>query len=493
MFKSLFSKIILVLLVLFGISGVFMIVTTMTSTEMYQQDVNQKLNKDVARNIVNELPLVKDGELNRRTIEQLFHQLMIFNPSIEIYLLGTQGEILSYSAPEDKVKRKRINLEPIQQFLSGAARFPFKGDDPRNAGNQKVFTAEPIYQDGKLQGYLYVILGGEEYDHIIGKLQGSYILNVSTWIIVAGILLSVFTGIIIFAWLTRRLRRLSNAMQLFKQGENVDMLSQFFSDGQSSHDEIGQLQRTFQEMAIQINHQLEQLKTTDKLRRELVANVSHDLRTPMATLQAYTETLLLKDDDLSSQERRDYLKTIMIHCNQLNKLVKELFELAKLDAEETRVVKEAFNPLELIQDVMQKFRLCAEEKGVQLIANFTEDVPYVYADIGLIERVLENLLENALRFTPGGGSIVIKLESGDRQLTIKVSDTGFGIPREELPFIFERFYQANKNRSRVTEGSGLGLSISKRILELHDSDIEVNSQVNNGTTFSFKLQQYYAA
>jgi len=493
MFKSLFSKIILVLLVLFGISGIFMIVTTLTSTEMYQQEVNQKLNKDVARNIVSELPLVKDGALNDRTIEQLFHHLMIFNPSIEIYLLGTQGEILSYSAPKDKVKRKRINLEPIQKFLSGSVRFPFKGDDPRNTDNQKVFTVEPIYQDGKLQGYLYVILGGEEYDHIIGKLQGSYILSISTWTIVAGILLSVLTGIIIFAWLTRRLRRISNAMQLFKQGETMDKLLHFFSDGGTTHDELGQLQKTFQEMAIQINQQIEQLKSTDKLRRELVANVSHDLRTPMATLQAYTETLLLKDDALSRQERRDYLETIMNHCNQLNKLVKELFELAKLDAKETRVVKEAFNPLELVQDVMQKFRLSAEEKGVQLITNFTEHVPYVYADIGLIERVLENLLENALRFTPNGGSIVIKLETTENQVTIKVSDTGFGIPREELPFIFERFYQVNKNRSKVTQGSGLGLSISKRILELHDSDIEVNSQVNNGTTFSFRLPQYYVA
>lgn len=493
MFKSLFSKIVLVLLLLFGISGVFMVVTTLTGTEMYQQEVNQKLNRDVAKNIVNELPLLKDGELNHRAIEQLFHQLMVFNPSIEIYLLGAQGEILSYSAPDDKIKRKRISLEPIQKFLSGAVRFPFMGDDPRNVNGQKVFAVEPIYQDGGLQGYLYVILGGEEYDHIIEKLQGSYILNISMLTIVAGIFLSVLSGVIIFAWLTRRLRSLSKAMQSFRQGESVNTLLENISDNKQAYDELGKLQNAFQEMAIQINYQLEQLKSTDRLRRELVANVSHDLRTPLATLQAYTETLLLKDDDLSHQERRDYLETILIHCNQLNKLVKELFELAKLDARETKVVKESFNPLELIQDVMLKFRLSAEEKEIRLITNFTEHVPNVYADIGLIERVLENLLENALRFTPAGGSIVIKVEAEEKQLIIKVSDTGLGIPSEELPYIFDRFYQVNKNRNKFTKGSGLGLSISKRILELHDSDIEVISQVNNGTTFSFKLPQYYAA
>lgn len=240
-------------------------------------------------------------------------------------------------------------------------------------------------------------------------------------------------------------------------------------------------------MASKIYHQLDDLKTTDSLRRELVANVSHNLRTPLATLQGYIETLLIKDATLTEKDRRNYLQTAIKHCTRLNRLISELFELARLDACETRPHQENFNLAELIEDIVQKFSLPSKQKGIKVSAQHDSTTLFVYADISLIETVLDNLLENALRFVPTGGTITLSLKELEQQIQIQICDNGSGIPDTELPLIFDRFYQLDKNRNVENNNSGLGLAIVKRILELHNSIIKVTSQPGEETIFSFTL------
>jgi signal transduction histidine kinase len=371
--------------------------------------------------------------------------------------------------------------------LSGDVALPLKGDDPRDPRGKKIFTAARIPEKGRLEGYLYVILGGQMYDSVMEKLRESYIFRLSIWAILASVTVAVITGLIVFASLTRRLKRLATAMDAYKSGAPFDQLDPPVTEPGRDGDEIDRLVSAFKEMAGRIEDQVESLKKADSIRRELVANVSHDLRTPLATLQGYVETLSMKNSSLSPEERLNYLDIVMSHCKRLNKLVSDLFELAKLDAQETVPHREPFRMSELVQDVVQKFRLAAGEKSITIFTNIGNDLPFVSADIALIERVLENLMENALRHTPEDGTVSIVLSPEGDNLSVRISDTGHGIPETELPRIFDRFYQLDKSRKGKSGHSGLGLAISKRILELHGSDIKVDSVVDAGTTFTFIL------
>ncbi len=488
MFKSLYSKLAAVLAGLFFLVGLCFVAVTVFSTGMYHQEVNQKLNASLAEQVVREKLLMKEGRINRKALDEIFHMLMVINPAIEIYLLDPQGRILAFSAPKEKIKRSKIDLGPVRKWIDGESKIPILGDDPRNPEGRKAFSAARIPERGTLEGYLYVILGGESYDSILQKVKGSYILQLSAWMILAGLMFALVAGLIIFGFMTGRLRRLAGAMDAFRKTQRVkDVHVPKDSD---PADEIGLLTASFNLMANRIEDQMDQLKKSDKERREMVANVSHDLRTPLATLRGYIETLLLKEKDLSAEKRRYYLEIAIRHCERLSKLVDELMELAKLESLETVISRESFNLAELVQDVTQKFILRAEEKGVVIKTDIEKEIPFARADIGLIERVLENLLENAINYTPKGGTVGLHIKMENDEIQVAVSDTGGGIPEAEIPHIFERFYRLEKGGEKGADHHGLGLAIAKRILELHQRSIHVKSLRNQGTTLSFSLPAY---
>jgi two-component system, OmpR family, sensor kinase len=493
MFNTLYGKLAAVLVGLFFVIGAGAILLTVYTTRLYFQEVNQKLNQTLAERIVSEQNLIQEGQVNEAALKEIFHTLMVINPSIEVYLLDAQGTILTFSAPPEKVKRQRISLDPLERFLSGTEDLPLLGDDPRDLNRRKIFSVFPIESlSGSIQGYLYVILGGEEFDSITQALKGSYILRLSTWAVVATVLFALVTGLFILKLLTRRLRILALAMETFKRGdfsEQPDLSYRAHLQLVSAHrkDEIDELGTIFTQMVDRIHEQITQLSHTDQLRRELVANVSHDLRTPLTSLQGYLETLLLKEGMLSPQEQRNYLEIATKHSEQLGKLIAELFELAKLNSQEMTPHHEPFSLSELAQDVVQKLTLVAEKKQVSLQLDIRADLPYVSADIGLIERALENLIENAIRHTPEKGTVTVALSVGVERILTQVSDTGCGIAPEDLPYIFARYYRVGNGQYGRSTGAGLGLAITKRILELHGSSIEAQSIVNSGTTFAFSL------
>ncbi len=484
MFNTLFAKLTLSLFFIFILLSIMTISVTFIATDLYQQEVMQKLNDQVADHIVKETEILQDGRINNFELRKLFHSLMVLNPSLEIYLLDHEGYILAFSAPPWKVVRLSVDVEPIKRYFSNETFIPIRGEDPRDRFKTKVFSVAPVPFKNQPDGYMYVILGGEEYDSIVERIKSSYILTSSLVVTAIGLLIAFIVGVLLFAALTRRLKKLAYTVGKFEQNPQIIPV---FPGYRSKGDEIDRLTDACQTMAHKIYHQLDDLQTTDHLRRELVANVSHDLRTPLATLQGYIETLLIKDANLSKEKRREYLHIAIKHCTRLNKLVTELFELARLDASETKLKPEIFNLVELTEDIIQKFSLSLREKNIRLKAKYVSTELFVYADISLIERVLENLLENALRFVTKHGLITIALEESEQQIQIKVTDNGIGIPKSDLPFIFDRFYQLDKNRHVESKHSGLGLAIVKRIVELHGSEIEVSSIPDQETKFSFAL------
>ncbi len=485
-FRTLYSRLALTLFILLCVVGLILNQLIRHSSDMYQQEVSQKLNSKLATNIVDDQPLIQGQQVNRDALNALFDQLMVINPSIEIYLLDLQGKVMAYSAPEGKVKRSVIALDPIKEFLEQDERFPIEGDDPRDPTGQKVFSAAKIVNSDGPQGYLYIVLGGEKYDDIVQLLRDSYILDSALIVLLAALAAALFCGLIIFALLTRRLRALGSTMKKYiGNSDEFDRSVRFSSSAQTS-DEIDELGLQFNKMAEKINQQIDELRRMDGMRREMVANVSHDLRTPLTTMRGYLETLLLKNDELSNTDKTQYLETALLHSQRLGNLVEELFELARLDSCESVVYSEPFSMGELVQDVAQSFELRAQQKKIRLEVNLNPQVPLVYGDIGMMQRVLENLLENGLRHTPAGGQVSINVDLDSTNVVVRVVDSGCGIPPQDVERIFERFYQQDKNSSD-NNSAGLGLAIVKRILELHGSVIKVRSELNHGTTFTFEL------
>lgn len=486
MLRTLYSRLALTLFIILCAVGVILVQLLGHATTLYEQEVAQKLNQQLAAHIIAEQPLIQHSTVNQPALDHLFHQLMVINPSIELYLLDPGGNILAFSALPGKVKRTQVALQPIQQFINGASHFPLKGDDPRNLSGHKVFSAAPIENDDGLQGYLYIVLGGEQYDNVVQMLGHSYIVDTSLTVLSVALIVALLGGLLVFAHLTRRLRKLSSVMQQYANGCSSNDLLAIFPLKRKARDEIDLLGQQFNDMATRINTQIDELKRMDGQRREMVANVSHDLRTPLTTMRGYLETLLIKHGELSEQEQKNYLETALSHSKRLGKLVEELFELARLDSCEAVVYSEPFSMSELVQDVTQKFELRAQQKSIQLDANLQPDIPAVYGDIAMMQRVLENLLENSLRYTPRGGRVDINVNVDSGRVEVQVSDTGKGIPEEDVDRIFERYYQPDSQR-HSGESAGLGLAIVKRILELHGSIIRVHSERNRGTTFSFGI------
>ncbi len=485
MTKSLFSKLAVLFLLLFCLLGGLVVFVTLISTRLYQQEVMQNMNHQVAEHIVKQTKLIQNGRISQPFLKDLFHSLMLVNPNLEIYLISPEGDILSFSAPAYKVVRFDVDLRPIRHYLKGNSVAPIKGDDPRNFDQQKIFSVAKILDKKKLKGYLYVILGGEQYDGMTSIIQGGYIQQLSLLALGLGLLVAIAVAIAVLFLLTRRLKNLSKAMAAFQKNNDTPVASllSFRTNG----DEIDELSLTFKDMAEQIKHQLTQLKNTDNLRRELVANVSHDLRTPLATLQGYMETLLIKENQLAPNERRQYLNIAIKHCMHLSNLVDELFELAKFDAQEIKPHKESFNLAELVQDITQKFSIAAGEKQIKITSLTSVSEPFVDADIRLIERALENLIDNAIRYTPQSGAISIELQPSEDRISVSVSDNGSGIPEPDIPYIFDRFYRPQSNTPTEKNRSGLGLAIVKRIAELHQSSIKVSSTQGQLTRFTFFL------
>ncbi len=490
-FQTLYAKLALGLVVLIAAMGLVYALVSVSATRHYLAEVNQQVNRELARNLVADRDLVAEGRLDESALKSMFHDYMLINPSIEIYLLDLDGRILSYSADPGKVKRKHVSLAPIQEFLTDSASFPLLGDDPRSHDRHKVFSVTPVPSASAPQGYLYVVLRGEMYDFVEAYAEGSYFARLSAWAVAVTLGFGLLAGLIVFRLLTRRLQRLTRAMDSFRLSDFSKPALYQQKPTLAAPDEVDRLGVTFDQMAGRIVEQIQELKQQDALRRDLVAQVSHDLRTPLAALHGYLETLKLKEDTLTPEERARYFAIVLRQSEHLTRLVGELFELAKLEAREAPPHCEPFSLPELVQDVVQKFQLKAGESQVDLAMELDADLPLVSADIALVERVLDNLIDNALAHTPAGGTVRVPVRRDAGQVILCVADTGEGIPEGDLAHIFDRYYQASDRQSKNGH-AGLGLAIARRIVELHGSELRVRSHPGEGTTFIFGLPVWNA-
>ncbi|MCE9659311.1 MAG: HAMP domain-containing histidine kinase [Burkholderiales bacterium] len=292
------------------------------------------------------------------------------------------------------------------------------------------------------------------------------------------------------AWLqARRLRRLGRSLEAFERAGHVGPLRLAEANGQG--DETARLAAQIERMGDCLAARSAELAVAMRRRSELLANVSHDLRTPLAAMQGYLELLLLRQDNLGSAEARNYLHTATRQSERLGRLVADLFELTRLEGEGLQPEAEDFALAELAHDVAQKFALDAGQRGVRLEVRLdpVSAAVRVHAELGLIERLLTSLVENALRHTPGGGSVVIEAAPAEGRAEVWVVDTGEGIAAAELAGIFDHYDRAERvgGASRGSGHGGLGLAIARRIVELHGGRLRVESAPGRGTRIAFDL------
>ncbi|MBS4534429.1 HAMP domain-containing protein [Clostridium sp. D2Q-14] len=238
-------------------------------------------------------------------------------------------------------------------------------------------------------------------------------------------------------------------------------------------DEFGGIIIVFQDITEQYN--------LDNLRREFVANVSHELKTPITTIKSYTETLMngaLEDRELSEQ----FLNVINDESDRMNRIVKDLLQLSNFDNKDVQWEKEYISLKELILKSYTKLELSVKEKSQEVKIDVEDNIPLIYADRDAIEQVILNILNNAIKYTPEKGVIEVNAIAQDETIKITIKDNGIGIPKEDLKRIFERFYRVDKARTRELGGTGLGLSISKRIVESHNGKINIESEYDEGTS-----------
>lgn len=243
-----------------------------------------------------------------------------------------------------------------------------------------------------------------------------------------------------------------------------------------SHDEIGSLAKAVNDLAVD----LQRYRDT---RTEFLANVSHELRTPMTYLEGYAK--VLKDELVESEEERKlYLDIIYLETIRLSRLIHDLFELSKIEEGKISLYREWLDLSELVRNVVLKVEPKAKRKGLAVETVIQDGIPLMYADGLRMEQVVMNLADNAIRYTEHGTiRMELRYRLGDKKIKVVIEDTGVGIPKDKLPYIFERFYRVEKSRSREYGGTGLGLAIVKQLVELQDGSIEVVSQVQKGTRF----------
>lgn len=452
----------------------------------YQSE--QSLHLSLAASLARDNPLLQQGVYDHEALKNLFHTLMVLGPSFEFYFVDPQGKIITHSIAPSLVKREYIDLQPLKDLTQQQLALPVYGDDPRHVTRQRIFSAAPVFNGINLQGYLYVIVAGERYETSFDKLEKNRQAEISMVLLGSAIFFLFVVMLGIFAYFTRPLRLLNRDIQSLKAvgfDRSKVKLTTWMKD---SENEVHQLGTAFEKMIDQINDQLNLLQESDKQRRELLADFSHDLRTPLASLQGYIETISLQGESIEESTRQQYIDRALKNSRQLKALIDQIFELAHLEGGQVSMSMETFNLAELLYDVVAKFRLQTQKKNITVSIVPQSSFVQVHSSIEKLERVISNLLENAVRHTSNDGCITIEIKDLNAQACqLSITDNGTGIEEEELYYIFDTRYRASNAIQDQQQHTGLGLAITKKLLELLYIDIKVSSKIGEGTSFWFDL------
>ena len=427
--------------------------------------------------------LSSEPQLDQVRILTLGRKATDLLPGVRLYLVTTTGEIaVDLSADSSRpiapvVDPKAIMEFAHNEFWNGQ---PSYTEDPVAPGSQALFVAASS-RIGETP-YLVLAILNESIawattDEALDQALGPYAL------IVLGTLLAIsgLSFLCIFFLITRPLR---HVMELFREYERGNFSARVVIPG---NDELHQLADNAHTMAQTIERQIRQISERDEIRRDLIGGISHDLRTPIATLRL--EVSSLTNDNVIREHPRLLERTQKLERNlsSLGRLLGQLFELAKLEAQEAPPELVAYPIGELLLEMKERFEGRAQEHKISLIKGIVDSQTEVTCDPALVERVLTNLIENALTYTLPGGTVSLSAEAGPNEMVISVTDSGVGIAVEEHELIFQRSYRSSRWEARRRSSAGLGLAIVKKLLEVQGSSVSLSSEEGKGSCFSFSM------
>ena len=488
--RALHVRLTLVFLAILLALGASSLRLAQVGAEARSLELTQRLNEPVARYMVENVDFATADGLSGEALAELAPHVMTINPSLEVYLLDPTGRVVAQASTLNLIRPRRVDLAPVRRFLAGDAEYPLLGDDPTDPDDPRPFSAWPVHRDGRLQGYVYAVLGGERYASLAQALDGSRAARELAVMLSGAVLLAGLAGALVFFTLTRRLRELTaRAGRVPVPGAPRGGSRDGARAPRDELDELDELARAYGALTARLRAQYATLERSDADRRHLIASVSHDLRTPLTTLEGYIETLQLGEGTLGPDERRRYLAIAHRHARKLAARVDELFELSRLSAEGAAARLERFSLRELAHDCLQDFAPLGRDRRVALDVVVgdadADDAFAIDADIALVQRTLENLVDNALRHVPDGGRIAIRLRRADAsRVRLDVLDTGCGMAPEVASRVFESCWTG---RAGERGRGGLGLAIAARAVELHGGRISVASRSGVGTRFSAEL------
>ena len=342
----------------------------------------------------------------------------------------------------------------------------------------RPITTTPLIVGDRMAGLVLVLVLPSRLTGIPREL--ARLLSLPSTIVL--IVTTVVVALVVFNPARRRLSALEDAAHRLGEGDLGSRAPQ------AGGDEIARVAAAFNRMAGELQARDAALRTSDALRRQMMADVSHELKTPLTAMRGYIETLRMPEVALDAERRDRYFETIDRETRRLERIVKDLLDLARYEHGGVVLQRRLFDIERLLENVAGRHEREAQEKGVAVRIEVDPLADQVVADPDRIEQAIENLVSNALRHTPSGGTVTMRAARADAAAILSVSDSGAGIAPEHLPHVFERFYKGDASRTAESTGSGLGLSITKAIVERHGGRIHVTSQPGR-TSFTIVLPQ----
>ena len=437
-----------------------------TSTQLNELRARATQIEDPLGNI-----LVHGNQGNTFTRETRDPDLIVVADTTGRQLLCTQPASLLQGNCNDPAVKSALSQAVTQGETHGYLQVS-SGDSTFSS----LYISKPIKYDGNVVGAL--LLSQPEYD------PNTFLRPVNEAILVSGIIVSavvIIFSLLITRLLTRPVEALTVAAEQMKRGKYTERVAV-----PKTQDELGQLALTFNAMADTIESDVNELRQQDVMRRELIANIAHDLATPLTAVQGFSEALA--DDLISKPEaRHETAQLIGREVQRLRRLVADMQQMSSLESGQIKLDLAPLDMHELVEETLAVLTQECEEAGIHIYNETVPNTPLVLADSDRITQVLLNLLDNARRHTPSGGTITVSAQREEKMLRVSIQDTGIGIDAKDLPHIFERFYRADRSRTGATGGSGLGLSIVKAIIVAHKGTIGAESTPGQGTRITFTL------
>lgn len=461
---SIFSHISVLVFTLITIICLLFMGITYLSTSNFHEASMQLLNKDVAAHIAKFTSPFKDGGIDKKKADSVFYDAMVLSPSAEVYFLDTSGKVIAYHADINDIEQWVLPLENIKKLIASQGKEYIKGPDPRDPENQKIFSASEVFNGEQKLGYIYVILGSNK--NITKMLYNSYF---------SGLIIKVFFVIIIlsilfsFFYINRFQKSFNYMLVILEKFQNGDFEARL---PVNKNGELEPVTMAFNKMADLLVYNIDKITKSEKERKDFIANISHDLRTPLSIARGYTETLLIKKEKhISAEEEAEFLQLVYRKIMQVEQMVKQLFDLSKMESVAFVPKKEPFVFSEILQEIIHDSLSSSGEKDITVDSSNSQDPSWIFADVGMMERVIQNLMVNAIKYTPQNGLIKVSLIKEPKELIFKIQNSGQILN----PQMIDWFNNPNDINllSKRPANSGLGLVIVKKILQLHKYRSEI--------------------